>query len=479
MQVLKKIYILALVIVLSACQSAVISRGYFEESSGQINEEEFVTSQSFRVGVLLPLSGEAEKAGQGLKNAAMLALEDMNNPNLILQFYDTKSTPEGARVAVENAINQQVKLVIGPLMSSSVEAISSRTRRSNIPVIAFSTNQDVLQDQVYTIGLLIEEQINRIVGYATSKGRSKFALLLPDNSTGLAVAKAAVKSTKKHGATVVRIAFYDPNTNDFSTIINQLSDFEKRAEPIKKEKERLAELVKLGDEQAKTDLKKLSLIETEEGVDFDAVIIPETGSKLKSATAMFGYYDVFAPDVMFLGTSVWENTHLNKESTLYKAAYPVLSRSHGAYFNNKYRMLYETQPNGLFAFAYDAVALASALAKRNPTNLDMAITTPDGFAGINGIFRLFENGKNQHSLDIMQITPSGDIVIDAAPKKFSSVPESLEDIDVSILYDRNPPLIFGKDEIEAQELIFGRELEKAEEIEETENTDDSLLMYKY
>ena len=303
MQVLKKIYILAMIIVLSACQSAVISRGYFEESSGQINEEEFVTSQSFRVGVLLPLSGEAEKAGQGLKNAAMLALEDMNNPNLILQFYDTKSTPEGARVAVENAINQQVKLVIGPLMSSSVEAISSRTKRSNIPVIAFSTNQDVLQEQVYTIGLLIEEQINRIVGYATSKGRSKFALLLPDNSTGLAVAKAAVKSTKKHGATVIRIAFYDPNTNDFSAIINQLSDFEKRAEPIKKEKERLAELVKQGDEQAKTDLKKLSLIETEEGVDFDAVIIPETGSKLKSATAMFGYYDVFAPDVMFLGTS--------------------------------------------------------------------------------------------------------------------------------------------------------------------------------
>jgi hypothetical protein len=255
-----------------------------------------------------------------------------------------------------------------------------------------------------------------------------------------------------------------------------LSDFEKRAEPIKKEKERLTELVKQGDEQAKIDLKKLSLTETAEGVDFDAIIIPETGSKLKSATAMFGYYDVFAPDVMFLGTSVWENTHLNNESTLYRAAYPVLSRNHGAYFNNKYKILYDSHPNGLFAFAYDAVALASALAKRNPANLDVAITTPDGFAGINGIFRLFENGKNQHSLNVMQITSSGDVVVDAAPKKFNSVPESLEDIDVSILYDKNPPLIFGKDETEAQELIFGRELEKAEEVSEI---DDSSLMYKY
>ena len=73
--------------------------------------------------MLLPLSGEAAKAGQGLKNATMIALEDMNNPNLILQYYDTKSSPEGARVAVENALNQQVRLIIGPLMSTSVEAI--------------------------------------------------------------------------------------------------------------------------------------------------------------------------------------------------------------------------------------------------------------------------------------------------------------------------------------------------------------------
>ena len=45
-------------------------------------------------GVLLPLSGEASRYGQGLKKAALMALEDMNNPNLILQFYDTQSSPK-------------------------------------------------------------------------------------------------------------------------------------------------------------------------------------------------------------------------------------------------------------------------------------------------------------------------------------------------------------------------------------------------
>lgn len=479
MQVFKKFYVFALIAFLSACRSpSVTSEGSFSDSSPQINEQAFITSQSFRVGVLLPLSGDAAKAGQGMKNATMIALEDMNNPNLILQYYDTKSTPEGARVAAENALNQQVKLIIGPLMSSSVEAISYQTRRQNVPVIAFSTNDEVLQNQIYTLGLLIEEQVNRIVGYAAVKGRSRFALLLPDNSTGIAVARAAVKAAKKHGGKVVRIAFYNPNTSDFSEIIRQLSDFEKRAEPVIKEKKRLKALAEQGDAEAKKALKKLSLKETDEGVDFDAVIIPESGGRLKSATAMFGYYDVFAPDVLFLGTSVWENTSLNKESTLNKAAYPILSRSHSAYFNRKYQSLYGNYPNGLFAFAYDAVALSSALARSNPSDLDAAITTPDGFVGINGVFRIFANGKNQHSLDIMEIRPQADVVVDQAPRKFLSAPEILDETDIGALYDGNPPLIFGKDKNEAQQIIFGKTLLPAvSDYQQEENADN--LMYNY
>ena len=70
MQVFKTKYILALTVFLSACHSpTIVSRGDFSDNSSQINEQAFVTPESFRVGVLLPLSGTAAKAGQGLKNA--------------------------------------------------------------------------------------------------------------------------------------------------------------------------------------------------------------------------------------------------------------------------------------------------------------------------------------------------------------------------------------------------------------------------
>ncbi len=85
----------------------------------------------------------------------------------------------------------------------------------------------------------------------------------------------------------------------------------------------------------KKALRQLNAKDTDRGVDFDAVLLPESGARLKSAVAMFGYYDVFAPEVKFLGTSVWENTRLNKESTLKGSWYPALSRNHNAYFNKK------------------------------------------------------------------------------------------------------------------------------------------------
>ncbi len=449
----------ALVGLLIGCQSSSVTTqsGVFDGVT-DIEETAFKAPSSFRVGVLLPLSGDVARYGQGLKQAALMALEDMNNPNLILQFYDTMSTPEGARLAAENALEQKAQMIIGPLTGAAVRTVSDETKSRGVPVVAFSTDSGVLQNGVYTLGLLVEEQVNRIVAYAAAKGRRQFALLVPDNSTGIATAQAAVKITAGTQARVVKIAFYPQKSTDFSEIIRQLSDYERRADSINREKNRLKELADKGDIGAFRALKKLSAKGVDGNIGFDAVVIPESGARLKSAVAMFGYYDVFSPQVKFLGTSVWENTRLNKESTLIGSWYPAMSRTHNTYFNKKYHSLFNEYPQSLYAFAYDAVALASALARNNPADIDGAVTTEDGFVGISGMFRILPNGKNEHSLDIIEVAQSGDMVIDLAAKKFSAVlPENSQE-NAAQAYDDNPPMIFGKDRSVAEKLIFGRTL---------------------
>ena len=174
--------------------------------------------------------------------------------------------------------------------------------------------------------------------------------------------------------------------------------------------------------------------------------------------AIFGYYDVYAPQVKFIGTSVWENTPLNRESALRGSWYPALSRSHGSYFANKYANLFGERPSSLYSMGYDAVALSAALSKKSGADLNETITNPDGYLGINGAFRLLDNGQNQHSLDIVEVRPGGDVIIDEAPKKF----DLMEPFDGNSAIVLEPgyqaPRIFGKDTSTAQSLIYGRSL---------------------
>lgn len=455
---LKKISFLLWGLALAGCASTVATEGGFNEANTEISEVNFGGKDNFRVGVLLPLSGSAAKQGQGLKNATMLALEDARNPKLILQYYDTKGTPSGARVAAENALNQQSQLLLGPLMSSSVEAISEQAGDRNVPIIAYNTNSRVLKDGVYTLGLLIEEQVDRIMTFAAEHGRANFALLIPDNQTGVAVAKAAVKSAQKNNVKITRIAFYRPNTTDFSDVLKQMTDYPTRVQRLNSFRAKLSAQAAGGDANAAKVLARLKTQETLGEVDFDAVLIPESGASLKAAVAMFGYYDVFSPKVKFLGTSIWDGTNLSKETTMRGSWYPALSRNHSSYFAGKYADLFGERPSSLYALGYDSVALASALAKQDNADLKTALTDPDGYIGINGAFRLFDDGRNQHSLDIVEVRENGNVIVDEAPRKFTQQEGFADNGQIITDSSYQAPRIFGKSASTAQTLIYGHPL---------------------
>lgn len=458
LQVLKRINYIFVILALTGCTTvSPRDRAVNILEQPQISESNFGEATNFRVGMLLPLTGKASKQGEGLRNAALMALEDVNNPNILLQFFDTKSTASGARIAVENALNQKSQLIIGPLMAEEVKAISEKARNKNVPIIAFSTNNDVLQKGVYSLGLLVDEQVDRIVTYAAKKGKKDFALLVPDNNTGIAVSKAAVLSAQNNGVNIVSITFYTPDTSDFSEVIKGMTNYEKRSERVKKIKTSLTAKAEKGDENAAKILARLKPIDTLGDVEFDAVIIPEHGTRLKSAVAMLGYYDVSAPKVKIMGTSVWESSKLNNESNLIGGWYPALSRSHSTYFANKYSQIFKETPNCIYSFAYDAVALASAIAKGRQDEIEKAITNPDGYIGINGAFRIFGDGTNQHSLDIIEVKRSGDEVIEPAPKKFN-VDNYMESNEIIVTSDYISPKIYGKDPYLVQSQIYGYQL---------------------
>jgi hypothetical protein len=48
-----------------------------------------------------------------------------------------------------------------------------------------------------------------------------------------------------------------------------------------------------------------------------------------------------------------------------------------------------------------------------------ALTQSAGFVGVNGIFRLLEDGKNERGLAVAQIKDGQAVIIDSAPRSFA------------------------------------------------------------
>ena len=375
---------------------------------------------SFRVAMLLPLSGNVENMGQSMKNAAMMAIGDINNNNLVVQFYDTKGTSSGARVAVENAINADSDLILGPLLSDEVSAISNEAKSKDIPIISFSTSPAVLQEGVYTLGLLNNDQIGRMIKYASLQGRKRLATVLPDNQSGLNMFRSIMKNARDNGVTVVKVGFYAPDSMDFTSLVTAM---------------------KTG------------------GVDFDALLIPETGNRLKAISSMFSYYDVAAPDVLFMGTSVWDSSNLSKETELYGAVYPVMSLQNQESFAQRYNELFGEKPSGLSIYAYDAIALASSLSTKDRNYLNENIVRPDGYVGMSGTFRIFADGQNEHALDVVKVTAGGKKVVEEAPKQFygAYMPTSSESQSnyYGYGYVQQMPKVYGMSADRLQNIMTG------------------------
>ena len=413
MQVLKKIVLFFVAFVLFGCNNQLtdnrieISNQQYDIIDYDAIRRSMQSEDSLNVGVLLPLSGNAASIGQGMQNAMFMALDDLKNNQLVLKFYDTKSTEEGAEEAVRKAVYEGAQLILGPLMGEEVKSITPVALSADVPVVSFTTSPQVLQKGIYSIGLLNGEQVDRAISYAAAQGRSKVALLIPNNSGGLNIVKSAMMSAQNNGITITKAGFYNPNTMDASSIVRSVAA----------------------------------------GRGFDAVLVADSGNHLKSIISTFAYNDIMYPDVLFMGTAAWDGTNLNKETILYHGVYPMVSKGYGGtYFADKFKETFGEQPKPVYSFAYDSVLLASVLSGKSRDDLNAGITGKAGFIGVNGYFKILPTGQARHSLEMLEVTKSGPQVVSPADKKTADFVDNEMDIRY-ITYD-NLPKFYGKDSSE-------------------------------
>jgi len=357
-----------------------------------------------RVAILLPFSAEnggARAEAIRLLRAAELALFERAGGNLALIPKDTRGTADGAREATRAAIEDGADIIIGPLFAPAVRSAGEVARRADIPVVAFSTDTTIAGDGVYLLSFPPEIEVERIVEYAARQGVWKYAYLGSQNRYGMAVYNALQNSATDTMGQVSAEAFY---TGD--------------VEAMARASARLAEGVfpPLTPEQA-NELRRRRWIPDPEAA-FQAVILPEGGTRLRALGPLLISQRVDPLVVRFLGTGLWNDEDLLREPALNGGWFAGPDLDMRERFDASYEETYGSEPSRIASLAYDAMALAAHLDGGELGFSREALEDPQGFQGADGLFRFGESGVIERGLAIYEVRSRGFREIEPAPLSF-------------------------------------------------------------
>jgi len=372
-----------------------------------------------RVALLVPLSGRAATVGQGILDAAQMAVFDLADDKFELMPRDTKGTPEGAAAAARDALDGGAKLVLGPLFGVEAQAVKPVAAAAGVPVLTFSNDWNLAGGGTWVMGFLPQQQVTRVARYAQSQGLTTFGLVAPATPYGEAV-RQALAAAVRQGGQVTKSERYSPGQGDMTEMVKRLSDFEARRQAMIREKARLQAA---GDEESKAALRRLGNQETFGDPPFQAVMIAEGGQQLRALAPLFPFFDIDPGPVRFLGTGLWDEPGVGREPALAGGWYAAPDPSSRQEFERRYQDLYGSKPPRLATLGYDAAAMAGALAKAARGGDPFPVTRmtdPAGFAGADGIFRLRADGLVERGLAVIEVTRDGSTVIDPAPQSFEA-----------------------------------------------------------
>jgi ABC-type branched-subunit amino acid transport system substrate-binding protein len=337
--------------------------------------------------VLLPMTGPAATTGAALFNAAQLALFEVADKTFTLVPYDTKGTPEGAQAAAQQAILNNPDIILGPLFSAEVNAAAPLARQAHVPMIAFSADRTVAGGGVYVMGFLPGAQALRVAGYAARHGKPRLAILAPSTDYGQRVAQEVANGSGALGIILAGTQYYDDTSLDIT-----------------------AQIKRLVKESPNGDL------------GFDALLIPDEGARLRSVASSLPLQGVDPARVKFLGTMLWSDSNPSAEPALVGGWYPVPAIAAHQDFETRYAKAFGSKPPRIASLGYDAAALAAVLARKQPRDFSAnALTSPAGFAGVDGLFRLLPDGTAERGYAINEVDRGGQShEIDPAPTSFGA-----------------------------------------------------------
>ncbi|MBB2176495.1 penicillin-binding protein activator [Gluconacetobacter johannae] len=394
------------------------------------------------VGVLLPLGGPNARLGQEMLAATRLALDSPAAPPLDVR--DT-AAPGGAGAAAQAAVAAGDGVILGPLTAGDTAQAATVAASASVPLLAYTSDVSLGRPGVWVLGIAPEQQVTRLVAAARAEGRQHFAAFLPDNALGRAMGTALTQVCAAQGLPTPVVIYHTTSQASITQGLKTLSDYDSRLAAVQD-----AAQAATAPDAAAVDPLAGAVPAVPAGTaapaaapppprlgppPFDALLLADTGLQLGMVIDALNTVQVTGapagaapaagspagpPQVRLLGSELW-GVFAGKLGRLQGAWYAAPDPASRQRFIQIFMARYHHMPTPLADLSYDSAALVGALDRARtegqPNGYTVeALTRPDGFSGVDGVFGLTPDGRTRRDMAIFQIQPGGGgrIVVPAA-----------------------------------------------------------------
>jgi branched-chain amino acid transport system substrate-binding protein len=337
-----------------------------------------------KIAMLLPLSGGTELANiaKSMKQAGEMALFERDNPHIQLIVKDDRGTPDGAREAATQAIQEGAEIVVGPLLSASVMPAASVAQPAQKSIVAFSNDTRVAGNGVYLMSFLIEQDIERIVSFAASQGKLRFAALIPDNAYGRVVEAAFRSSVDRAGGSIHTLEIYPLKATGMLPHVKRVGETITAAAAA--------------------------------GAPIDALFLPGGEETLPHLAPLLAYAGIDPKSTKLIGTGAWDYPGIERNAAFAGGWYPGPDPAAWKDFAERFTRTFGSPPPRLASLAFDAVGLAISLSSAPAVERFTAagLTRPTPYIGVDGPTRFSTSGLPERSLAILEVQQYGAAMID-------------------------------------------------------------------
>ena len=352
------------------------------------------SDKKLRIGLLAPFSGEYKNLGESLLLSTQLALEEINDKDIIIFPRDSGTNDkEKLNLAIKEIIGNGAKIIIGPMSSFSSKELEKY--RDTI-FISLSNKTPKITNNVINIGISFESQLRAIENFLIKQKKNKTIILYPKNEYEKFI-DAKIKLVKLKNFKVFK---YNPDPRILTGEIKNLTNYNQRKKNLETRKKNLE---KKEDNQSKRELEILDSLYTLGSVDFDSIIIIDFGNSLKSVLASLVFSDVDDQKVTFTTVNQWFDESMFRENSVKNLYFPSVDIKQFKKYNDSFYKAFLQKPDEITILSYDALGLIYYVWNKN-RGIDAIgdFFIKEKIKGKIGTFE-FKNGEVSQQLKIYKI----------------------------------------------------------------------------